>query len=63
MIYKNVKAIADEKGVSICEIEKKAGIANGTIGGWKKSSPNVKSLAAVAKVLEVSINELLKGVS
>jgi transcriptional regulator with XRE-family HTH domain len=62
MIYKNVKTIADKKGLSICEIEKKAGIANGTVGGWKKSSPNIKSLAAVAKVLEVSINDLLNGI-
>ena len=62
MIYKNVKSIADKKGMSICEIEKKAKLANGTVRGWKKSSPTVKSLTVVAKVLEVSINELLHGV-
>jgi len=60
MIYENVKAIADKKGISIYELEKKAKLGNGTIGKWNDVSPNVENLSKVAKVLNVSINTLIK---
>jgi transcriptional regulator with XRE-family HTH domain len=61
MIYDNIKALADKKGISIAEVEKRAQIGNGIIGKWKESNPNVDSLVKVAKVLNVSINTLVKG--
>lgn len=61
MIYKNVKALADKKGLSIAELEKKAGLSNGTIGKWIESSPKVDSLVKVANVLGVGINKLVNG--
>ena len=61
MIYDNIKALADKKGLSIAEIEKRAQIGNGIIGKWKESTPNVDSLVKVARVLNVSINTLTKG--
>lgn len=61
MIYDNIKTLADKKGLSIAEIEKRAQIGNGIIGKWKESNPNIDSLAKVAKVLNVSINTLVKG--
>lgn len=61
MIYDNIKSVADKKGMSIAEIEKRAQIGNGIIGKWKESSPNLDSLVKVARVLNVSINTLTKG--
>ena len=61
LIYENVKALADKKKLSIAEVERRAGIGNGTIGKWQKATPNLKSLEAVAKVLGVSISRLMKG--
>ena len=60
MIYDNIKSLADKKGMSIAEIEKKAQIGNGIIGKWRESAPNVDSLVKVAKVLNVSVNTLVK---
>ena len=60
MIYDNIKAIADKKGLSIAEIEKKARLSNGIIGKWREAAPNVDSLVKVAKVLNVSVNTLIK---
>ena len=60
MVYDNIKSIAEKKGMSIAEIEKKAGIGNGTIGRGRESYPNVDSIVKVAKVLSVSINTLVK---
>lgn len=60
MIYDNIKSVAEKKGMSIAEIEKKAQIGNGTIGRWRKSFPNVDSVVKVAKVLNVSVNTLIR---
>lgn len=60
MIYDNVKRISDEKGISIFQLEKEAGLGNGTIGGWRTSTPRLDSLQAVAKVLKVKVDKLLQ---
>ena len=59
MIYENVKKIAEEKGISISALEKKAGLGNGVISGWKTSSPTVANLKSVADVLKVKVDKLL----
>lgn len=61
LIYNNIKRISEKKGMSIRAVEKLAALGNGVIGGWKSSSPTVASLQAVARVLEVSVDELLKN--
>ena len=63
MIFNNIKKICDEKGISIFQLEKEAGLGNGTISGWKESMPRIDSLQAVAKVPEVKVDKLLAEVS
>lgn len=59
MIYDNVKAKCKEKGLSVSLVEKKAGLSTGAISKWNISSPTVENLAAVAKVLECTVDDLL----
>ena len=59
MIYERVQAICKEKGMTIAELERAAGLTNGTIGKWRTSSPTVKSLQAVANVLKVKVQKLI----
>lgn len=59
MIFENIQEICNKKGISIAELEREAGLKNGAIGKWKTSSPTIKSLQAVAKVLKVSISRLI----
>lgn len=61
MIYKRIKALAADRKLSIAALEKKAGLGNGVIGGWRKSAPNARKLEAVADTLGVSVDYLLKG--
>lgn len=42
------------------ELEKRAGLGNGIVGKWREATPNIKSLMAIAAVLKVDINELIK---
>ena len=60
MIYEHVKELADKKNMTIKEIEKRAGLANGAIGKWDSSMPRIDNLQAVAKVLETPIDYFLQ---
>ena len=60
MIYDKVKKLADERKISIYALEKEAGLKNGAIGKWRISSPTLNSLQAVANVLGITIDDLLK---
>lgn len=60
MIYENIKRLCDRLKITIAELEKRAGIGNGTIGGWKTSFPRADKLKAVADVLGVTVDDLMK---
>lgn len=59
LIYDRIKAICEEKGISIRQVETTAGLKNGAISKWNDSSPTVKSLKAVADVLKVKVDKLI----
>lgn len=58
-IYDKVKAAADEKNMSIAEVERTAGVANGTIGKWRTGKPSVETLWKVAGALETDVTALI----
>lgn len=60
VIYRNIKAIADKKGLAITKLEQIAKLGRGTIGKWQKTSPRVDKLQAVAAALGVSISALIE---
>ena len=63
MLYKKVKALCGERGISIRECEKRAGLGNATIAGWQKEDiePQFRTVNAVAKVLGVPLEELMES--
>lgn len=60
MLYEKIKELSKFNGISIRELEIKAELGNGTIGGWNESSPTVRSLKKVADILECTVDELLE---
>ncbi len=60
MIFDNVKKICDERSISIASLEKTIGLGNGTISGWKNSSPRVDILKKVADYFGVPIEYFLE---
>lgn len=60
MIYSNVEELAKKRGISLAEVERQANLSKGSITKWKTASPTIKSLSAVASVLGVTVNRLLK---
>ena len=62
MLYERIKALCEERGISIARLEREAGIANATISGWITGFPSIRTIKAVADVLQVSIDELIDGI-
>lgn len=59
-VYDTVKRKADSAGISIAALEVKAGVANGTIAGWRTGRPYAETLKKVAEALETTIDELME---
>lgn len=60
LIYDTIKALCKKRGLSVTSVEKEAGLSNGAISKWNDSSPTVDKLNAVAKVLNVKVDCLLR---
>jgi hypothetical protein len=60
MILGKISKLVSEKGISISSLEKTLGFGNGTIRGWKESSPSVEKLKKVADYFGVSIEYFLE---
>ena len=61
MLHETICWWAKKRGLSIHQLERKAGIGNGSISRWGKDyEPKLANLKKVADVLGVSINTLLK---
>ena len=60
MLFDNVKALCDKRGITVWRLEKDLGFPNGGIRTWNESDPGIRKVQKVAEYLEVSIEELLK---
>lgn len=61
MVYANIEKLCHENKISISRLEKEVGLANGTIGKWRTSSPTVDSVAKVARFFSVTVDELINA--
>ena len=59
MIYEKIKELCKQKGISINQLEKEAGLTNGSISKWNNNMPQADRLKAVADVLKVKMEKLL----
>lgn len=62
-IFRNIKALCGARGISVNELERKCGLAKGTVARWRLNArrpPRVNSLAVVAYFLGTSMDELVK---
>ncbi len=59
MLYENICRLAEKKGMSIHQLEVKAGVV-GMIGRWRTFDPQLRNLRKVADALGVSVATLLR---
>ena len=58
-VYEKVRDICYERHISIAELERRAGVSNGTIGSWKKGEPRLSTFKKVCKALRVDADSLM----
>lgn len=54
-----IKELAKKRNLTIAEVERNAGISNGTIGKWDKQNPSKKTASKAAKFFGVSTDYIL----
>ena len=57
--FQRIQSLANQKGISIAELERRLNLSNGLIARWKKSAPSSKGLVAIADYFDVSVDYLL----
>jgi transcriptional regulator with XRE-family HTH domain len=62
-IVERIRTEGAKKNLSISSIEKMAGISNGTISKWDKSTPSSDKLYKVSTLLNCSMEYLFAGIS
>lgn len=60
MLYDNVKAICDEKKISVGKMERDLEFSNGSVCKWNENEPGVRKVQKVADYLGVPIEKLLE---
>lgn len=61
MIVNNIRALCEQRNMTIAALEREVGIANGVIGGWKKHAPRLDKAKAVADYFGVTVDDLLRA--
>lgn len=59
-VYSNIVKLAKKTKKTLGQVEEEAGLGQGIISKWKNGNPTLNNLQAVAKVLNVTVNELLE---
>lgn len=60
MLMDKIRVIAKERGMKISEVCEKSGVPYSCIYEWNEHKPSASRLIAVADVLGVTVEELLK---
>lgn len=59
-MFERIEFISKKRGMSLREVNEKAKLGTNAIYRWKKQTPSVDKIKAVAKVLGVSVDYLLE---
>ena len=60
-VFDRIQEIANQKEITIAELERKVGFTNGVIRKWKNSVPTADKLQKVAIILGTTMEYLLSG--
>ncbi len=59
MIYEQIKRKAEQKGITVAEVARRADVDPTLIGKWRKSSPSLDKAKRVADVLGCTVDDLI----
>lgn len=61
VLYKKIKKLADDRGVSINQIESDLEFSRGSIYKWDKNVPSVFKIKQVADYFGITVDSLING--
>ena len=61
MLYDNVKALCEKKGVTVWKLEQDLGLPHSSIRKWNENEPGIRKVQKVADYLQVPHEKLLEG--
>lgn len=59
MLYEKVATLCRNNNLTITKLERECKIGNGTVRGWKNSSPSIENLKKVADYFNITVDELI----
>lgn len=58
-IFDRVRDLANERNITIAELERRAGLSPQTVSNWRRSKPSGEALEKVATAFNTSVDYLL----
>lgn len=58
-LYETIKKLAKQEGMSLLEVNEKAGLGKMSIYNLKDKTPSIKALKSIAEVLNTNVNDLI----
>ena len=59
-LVENIKQLCEKRRIAVSELEEKAGLARNSIYKWNKHNPNVNAVVRVTRVLDTTVDSLIK---
>ena len=61
MIVNNIRALCEQRNMTIAALEREVGIGNGVIARWNDKNPRLDKAKAVADYFGVTVDDLLRA--
>lgn len=61
MLFNKIRDLCKKKGLSINQLEEKAGLAKNSLYTWQRRDPSCERLYRVAKALGTTMDKLMEG--
>lgn len=58
-LFETIKKLAKKQGLSLLQVNEKAGLGKMSIYNWKNKTPSISALKKVAEVLNTTVNDLI----
>ena len=59
MLFEKINTLCKKTSITIAKLERECAMGNGTVRGWKNSSPSIEKLKKVADYFEITVDELI----
>ena len=59
MLFEKISTLCEKRNITIAKLERKCAMGNGTVRGWKNSSPSIENLKKVSDYFGITVDELI----